>query len=59
MRFKTQEYHYSTINRVIRQALSWTSSESWPSTRASLLVRLRDPRDEAAWTEFVDLAGLA
>ena len=26
-----------------------------PSTRASLLVRLRDPRDEAAWTEFVDL----
>src|SRR5258706_12021873 len=27
----------------------------FPSTRASLLVRLRDPRDEAAWTEFVDL----
>src|SRR5580693_1207388 len=26
-----------------------------PATRASLLVRLRDPRDEAAWTEFVDL----
>src|SRR5437763_1361047 len=26
-----------------------------PSTRASLLVRLRDPRDAAAWTEFVDL----
>src|SRR5947208_5064085 len=26
-----------------------------PSTRASLLVRLRDSRDEAAWTEFVDL----
>src|SRR5204862_6480657 len=26
-----------------------------PRTRASLLVRLRDPRDEAAWTEFVDL----
>ncbi len=26
-----------------------------PLTRASLLVRLRDPRDEAAWTEFVDL----
>jgi RNA polymerase sigma-70 factor (ECF subfamily) len=23
-----------------------------PPTRASLLVRLRDPRDEAAWTEF-------
>src|SRR5438067_13267951 len=26
-----------------------------PRTRASLLVRLRDPRDEAAWTEFVNL----
>jgi RNA polymerase sigma-70 factor (ECF subfamily) len=26
-----------------------------PATRASLLVRLRDPRDEAAWGEFVDL----
>src|SRR4051812_33812708 len=26
-----------------------------PPTRASLLVRLRDPRDEAAWQEFVDL----
>jgi RNA polymerase sigma-70 factor (ECF subfamily) len=26
-----------------------------PSTRASLLVRLRDPRDERAWAEFVDL----
>src|SRR4051794_28407556 len=26
-----------------------------PPTRASLLVRLRDPRDAAAWTEFVDL----
>jgi RNA polymerase sigma factor (sigma-70 family) len=24
-----------------------------PPTRASLLVRLRNPRDEAAWTEFV------
>jgi RNA polymerase sigma-70 factor (ECF subfamily) len=28
-----------------------------PPTRASLLVRLRDPRDEAAWTEFVALYG--
>jgi RNA polymerase sigma-70 factor (ECF subfamily) len=28
-----------------------------PPTRASLLVRLRDPRDEAAWGEFVDLYG--
>jgi RNA polymerase sigma-70 factor (ECF subfamily) len=26
-----------------------------PATRASLLVRLRDPRDNAAWREFVDL----
>jgi RNA polymerase sigma-70 factor (ECF subfamily) len=25
-----------------------------PATRPSLLVRLRDPRDEAAWVEFVD-----
>ncbi len=28
-----------------------------PPTRASLLLRLRDPRDEAAWKEFVDLYG--
>jgi RNA polymerase sigma factor (sigma-70 family) len=28
-----------------------------PPTRASLLLRLRDPRDEAAWREFVDLYG--
>src|SRR5947209_3674827 len=26
-----------------------------PPTRASLLVRLRDPLDEAAWAEFIDL----
>jgi RNA polymerase sigma-70 factor (ECF subfamily) len=26
-----------------------------PATRASLLVRLRDPSDAAAWTQFVDL----
>ncbi len=26
-----------------------------PPTRASLLVRLRDPRDEAAWRQFVNL----
>jgi RNA polymerase sigma-70 factor (ECF subfamily) len=26
-----------------------------PPTRASLLVRLRDPRDAAAWREFIDL----
>ena len=26
-----------------------------PPTRASLLLRLRDPCDEAAWTQFVDL----
>jgi RNA polymerase sigma-70 factor (ECF subfamily) len=28
---------------------------NFPPTRASLLVRLRDPRDEAAWRQFVDL----
>jgi RNA polymerase sigma-70 factor (ECF subfamily) len=27
----------------------------FPPTRASLLVRLRDPQDEAAWAQFVDL----
>jgi RNA polymerase sigma-70 factor (ECF subfamily) len=27
----------------------------FPDTRASLLVRLRDPRDESAWAEFVAL----
>jgi RNA polymerase sigma-70 factor (ECF subfamily) len=26
-----------------------------PSTRLSLLARLRDPRDEQAWTEFVEI----
>src|SRR5437764_9919920 len=26
-----------------------------PPTRASLLVRLRDPQDETAWRDFVDL----
>lgn len=26
-----------------------------PTTRPSLLVRLRDPRDQAAWGQFVDL----
>jgi RNA polymerase sigma-70 factor (ECF subfamily) len=26
-----------------------------PATRASLLVRLRDPRDGGAWSQFVDL----
>jgi RNA polymerase sigma-70 factor (ECF subfamily) len=28
-----------------------------PPTRESLLVRLRDPRDGAAWAEFVELYG--
>ncbi len=28
-----------------------------PPTRASLLVRLRDPRDEAAWRDFIALYG--
>src|SRR5262245_32629455 len=27
----------------------------FPSTRPSLLVRLRDPKDQAAWREFVEL----
>ena len=26
-----------------------------PTTRASLLMRLRDPADDRAWVEFVDL----
>ncbi len=29
----------------------------FPPTRASLLLRLRDPRDGAAWDQFVDLYG--
>jgi RNA polymerase sigma factor (sigma-70 family) len=28
-----------------------------PATRVSLLVRLRDPRDERAWGEFVEIYG--
>src|SRR5262245_53352875 len=28
-----------------------------PPTRVSLLVRLRDPRDAAAWARFVELYG--
>jgi RNA polymerase sigma factor (sigma-70 family) len=28
-----------------------------PATRASLLVRLRDPRDDVAWARFVDIYG--
>jgi RNA polymerase sigma-70 factor (ECF subfamily) len=28
-----------------------------PATRASLLLRLRDPRDEGAWQEFITLYG--
>jgi RNA polymerase sigma-70 factor (ECF subfamily) len=28
-----------------------------PATRASLVARLRDPRNEAAWREFVELYG--
>src|SRR5258707_13425771 len=27
----------------------------FPATRASLHIRLRDPRDEAAWREFIEL----
>ncbi len=29
----------------------------WPATRVTLLERLRDPQDQAAWAEFVDLYG--
>src|SRR5262245_37418845 len=29
----------------------------WPATRVTLLDRLRDPRDEQAWGEFVALYG--
>jgi RNA polymerase sigma factor (sigma-70 family) len=29
----------------------------WPATRVTLLERLRDPRDQEAWSEFVDLYG--
>jgi RNA polymerase sigma factor (sigma-70 family) len=34
---------------------SKNSMADFPPTRASLLVRLRDPKDEAAWRQFVDL----
>src|SRR5580700_6478354 len=37
------------------EALSRGPTAEIPATRASLLVRLRDPRNTAAWTEFVDL----
>jgi RNA polymerase sigma-70 factor (ECF subfamily) len=30
---------------------------AWPTTRVTLLERLRDPRDRDAWAEFVDLYG--
>jgi RNA polymerase sigma-70 factor (ECF subfamily) len=30
---------------------------AWPVTRVTLLDRLRDPRDQDAWTEFVALYG--
>lgn len=29
--------------------------DSLPETRASLLIRVRDPADQAAWTEFVEI----
>jgi RNA polymerase sigma factor (sigma-70 family) len=29
----------------------------WPTTRVTLLDRLRDPQDREAWSEFVDLYG--
>jgi RNA polymerase sigma-70 factor (ECF subfamily) len=33
------------------------SNDSWPLTRPSLLLRLRDPSDRAAWDTFLDLYG--
>jgi RNA polymerase sigma factor (sigma-70 family) len=29
--------------------------KGWPSTRPSLLVRIRNPQDEQAWAEFVEI----
>jgi RNA polymerase sigma-70 factor (ECF subfamily) len=29
------------------------AGDSWPTTRISLLLRVKDPRDDAAWGEFV------
>jgi hypothetical protein len=40
---------------VPREVLPRSPMADIPLTRASLLVRLRDSRDEAAWSEFVDL----
>src|SRR5262249_23587131 len=37
------------------EALRREPMADFPLTRASLLIRLRDPQDEGAWTEFVDL----
>lgn len=31
--------------------------DDWPPTRSSLLIRLRDPLDERAWVEFVEVYG--
>ena len=41
-------------NRIM-EALSRRPMAEFPATRASLLVRLRDPQDEAAWRDFVHL----
>src|SRR5262249_19649761 len=41
-----------TVHREVRRR--GTMAE-FPPTRASLLLRLRDPRDAGAWGEFVDL----
>jgi RNA polymerase sigma factor (sigma-70 family) len=40
---------------VVWEARQRGEMAEFPSTRASLLVRLRDPRDEEAWGQFVDL----
>lgn len=37
------------------EVMARRSMAELPYTRASLLVRLRDPQDNAAWAEFIDL----
>src|SRR5262249_10656546 len=46
--------HAGTGNRA---ALPRGPMAEIPATRASLLLRLRDLEDEAAWTEFIALYG--
>ena len=37
-----------------KEALLMSSA---PETRPSLLIRVRDPADQAAWREFVEITG--